>query len=132
MPVRVERLANEPILIATLSGNIVVADFIELYHRSSHWIGQETGTFHRITDTREATSTFPEILKAIQVSAQEVPASSMDGQIQVTFVGTNTWINFARDVFAQRGINMSAFPDMESALESVRIRIAAEHREAGV
>lgn len=132
MPVRVERLPDEPILIATFTGLLTVPDFIELYHLSSALIGTEAGKFHRITDTREATSTFPEILKAIQAAAQELPSSSMDGQIEVTFVGTSTWVSFARDVFLSRGINMSAFAEMEMALESVRIRVASERRNSNV
>jgi len=43
--------------------------------------------FHRISDLRDATSTFGDILKAIQKAAQELPASLMDPRIQVTFVG---------------------------------------------
>jgi len=128
MPVRVKRLPNEPILIATLSGLVTEQDFFELYHISSSLIGMDGGTFHRISDLREATSTFGDILRAIQKAAQEMPASLMDPQIQVTFVGENTWINLARDFFLKRGINLPVFLDMENALESVRIRIAAEQR----
>ena len=132
MPVRVERLPNEPILIATLSGLVTEDDFIELYHLSSALIGTEGGVFHRISDLRHATSTFSDVLRAIQKAAQELPASLMDPQIQVTFVGENTWIIFARDFFLQRGINLPVFPDLESALESVRIRIVSEYPNAGV
>ncbi|MEO8394349.1 MAG: hypothetical protein ABI700_15260 [Chloroflexota bacterium] len=132
MPVRVERLPNEPILIATLSGLVTEQDFFELYHLSSALIGMDGGAFYRISDLRAATSTFGDILKAIQKAAQEMPASLMDPQIQVTFVGENTWINLARDFFLKRGINLPVFLDMENALESVRIRIASEQRNAGV
>jgi len=132
MPVHVERLPNEPILIATLSGLITEHDFFELYHLSSALIGTEPGMFHRISDLRDATSTFGDILKAIQKAAQEMPASLMDPQIQVTFVGENTWINLARDFFLKRGINLPVFLEMESALESVRIRIASEQKNSGV
>jgi hypothetical protein len=131
MPVRVERLPNEPILIATLSGLVTEQDFFDLYHLSSPLIGIDGGAFHRISDLRDATSTFGDVLKAIQKAAQEMPASLMDPQIQVTFVGVNAWIVFARDFFLQRGINLPVFPDVESALESVRIRIASEQRNAG-
>src|SRR5450432_2958306 len=124
MPVTVERLPNEPILIATLSGNITGKDFKELYHLSTALIGTEPGMFYRISDVREAVSTFPEMLMAIQVAAQELPSSMTDERIHVTLVGTSTWINFARGVFAKRGITVTVFEEISTALESISWQIA--------
>src|SRR5690349_4364671 len=123
MPVTVQRLPDEPILVATLVGDITIDDVMAMYQQSSALIACEEGVFHRIVDTREATSSFPEMLKVLQRATQEMPAATSSDQIKVTFVGTTTWIEFVRNAFAARGIQMGAFRDMDIALESVRIQI---------
>ncbi len=132
MPIIVKRLPNEPILIATFTGYITIDDIKEMYHASAALIGDETRVIHRISDTRAATTNFLEMIKIVQTATQDTTFSSMDQHIQVTYVGTSTWINFARDIFAKRGVPMAAFEDIESALESVRFRIAAETGQAPV
>ena len=128
MPVTVHRLPDERILVATLSGDITIEDVMIMYEQSSAVIAGEEGVFHRITDTRKATSSFPEMLKVLQRATQEMPAATSSGQIKVTFVGTTTWIEFVRNAFAARGIQMGAFRDMEIALESVRIQLKQDNR----
>jgi hypothetical protein len=124
MPVTVERLPNEPILIATLTGYVSIEDIREVYCRTARLIGDDPGVFYRITDAREATSEFTEMLKAIQVAAQGIPFATSGPRIVTTMVGTNEWITFYRNALLNRGVNVAGFVDMETALESVRIRIA--------
>lgn len=126
MPASVKRLPGERILIATMTGEVSIDDILGMYEESNKLIGEETGVFHRITDVRQATTSFPEMLKAIQRSTQEMPAASASRQIRVTFVGSSTWVDFIRNAFLARGIEMAAFQDMETALQSVRLRIASE------
>ncbi len=123
MPVTVERLSNEPILVATLTGYVTVDDIREIYLQSKPLIGDASGTFYRITDVREANSNFLEMAKAIQLARQSGAASTSDNQIRVTFVGTTTWIEFARNAMVNTGTATAAFEDMETALESVRLLI---------
>ena len=127
MPVTVQRLPAEPILVATLVGDITIEDVMDMYQQSSTLIAGEEGVFYRIVDTREATSSFPEMLKVLQRATQEMPAATSSSQIRVTFVGTTTWIEFVRNAFAARGIQMGAFRDMDIALESVRIQLKQEN-----
>jgi hypothetical protein len=130
MPVSVQRLPGERILIATLTGEITIEDVMYMYQQSSTLIAGEEGVFHRITDTRKAKSSFPEMLKVLQRATQEMPAATSSGQVKVTFVGTTTWIDFIRNAFATRGIQMGAFRDMELALQAVRIQLNQENRVA--
>jgi hypothetical protein len=129
MPITLERLPNEPILVATYTGHITLEDIRGLYRATAELIGDEPGTFHRISDTRGATSDFMEMLKTVQTVTQEMAGSSLDQRIQVTFVGTTSWIRFLREAFAKRGVLTSAFEDLESALESVRYRVVTETSE---
>lgn len=126
MPIIVERLADEPILIAVYTGHITFEEVLDMYHTSADLIGDDPRVFYRISDTRGATSDFASMLKLVQAANQATAGSSIDSRIQVTYVGTTTWIKFLRDTFAKRGVLMPAFEDMETALESVRYRIKTE------
>lgn len=123
MPVEVIRLPDEPIIIATLSGSVTVEDIKQLYIRSNELIEEKDQTIFRITDVRNATTTFPEMIKSIQMAVQELPASSRDPRVRITFVGESTWVTFARDTFAKQGIKTAAFTDMEEALDSIRLQV---------
>jgi anaerobic glycerol-3-phosphate dehydrogenase len=124
MPVSVKRLPDEPILIASLSGTITVDDIKSMYRQSSALMTPADDHIYRITDVRQATSTFAEMLKAIQESTQEMPGSAADSHVSVTFVGESTWVKYARDAFSRQGISMATFTDMESALDSIRAQTA--------
>lgn len=130
MPITVIRLPNEPILLATYVGHITADDVVGMYRDCAALIAGESGDFHRVSDTRAATSDFMEMLKVVQTATQEAAASSTDTRIHVTYVGTTSWINFTREVFAKRGVLTAAFEDLETALESVRIRIANQKKAA--
>ncbi len=130
MPIVVERLADEPILIAVYTGHITFEEVVDMYRTSAELIGTDPRMFYRISDTRGATSDFAAMLKLVQAANQATAGSSIDSRIQVTYVGTTTWIKFLRDTFAKRGVLMPAFLDLETALESVRYRIKTESEAA--
>ncbi len=129
MPIIVERLATEPILIAVYTGHITIEEVLDMYRTSSELIADDPRVFHRISDTRGANTDFAAMLKLVQAANQANAGSSTDGRIQVTYVGTTSWIKFLRDTFAKRGVLMPAFEDLETALESVRYRIKTENQE---
>lgn len=126
MPIIVERLADEPILIAVYTDHITVEEVLDMYRTSAELIGDDARVFHRISDVRGATTDFAAMLKLVQAANQANAGSSTDSHIQVTYVGTTMWIKFLRDTFAKRGVLMPAFEDLETALESVRYRIKTE------
>ncbi len=130
MPIKLERLPGEPILIATFIDYISIDEIKSMYGSLADLLAKEPGTFYRITDIRNAQTDFMEMAKIVQAATQELAASAMDQRIQVTYVGSSAWINFARDVFGKRGVAMAAFEDMETALQSVQIRIAAEKAQS--
>ena len=129
MPIVVERLANEPILIAVYTDHITIEEILDMYRTSAELIGDDPRVFHRISDTRGANTDFTSMLKLVQAANQANAGSSTDSRLQVTYVGTTNWIKFLRDTFAKRGVLMPAFEDLETALESVRYRIKTENQE---
>ena len=131
MPVSVIRLENQPILIGTLSGAVTVNDIVELFRVSAELMGDSDETIYRITDVRTATSNFIEMLGAIKAAQVGGPGSTTDPRIKATFVGTSTWVTFARNALKNPqfgGISLAAFPSMDDALTSIRIQIDAENR----
>ncbi len=129
MPVSVQRLPDEPIIVATLVGEITLEDVKEVYKTTHELIGDEPGIFHRITDTTQATSNFMDMLQMIQVATQSMPSSTQAANIRVTFVGTTHWINFLRNAFQKRGVTMGAFEEMDDALAAVRLQIESPLEE---
>ena len=131
MPVTVVKVENEPILIATFSGAVTADDMREMFSQSAAIMGDAQHTFYRITDAYNATSNFVEMLGAVQAASKGQAGSTTDPRIRTTFVGSSTWITFARNALQSPkfgGLNLAAFDSMEEALSSVHIQISNERR----
>jgi len=130
MPITVERLPDEPILIAVFSGDTTIKEIRDMYHESAALMGNEHSIFYRISDLRTSTSMadFGSMVKMISAAAVELSVSTAEDRIEVTLIGKSGWISLGRDFFARRGMTLSVFEDMETALESVRFRIANEKK----
>ena len=131
MPVTVTRFEGESIILATFSGNVTASDMSEMFRLSAELIGEGEKKVHRITDARTATSNFVEMLTSIKEASTGQPGSTTDPRIQATFVGTSTWISFARNALMNPkfgGLKLAAFETIEDALSSIRIQISAEER----
>jgi len=131
MPVSVRKLEDEPILIATLTGDVTAKDMRAMFNLSADIMGDAEHTFYRITDVRTGTSNFVEMLTAVREASTGQPGSTTDPRIKTTFVGTSTWISFARNALKNPqfgGIQLAAFDNMDDALDSVHIQIANEKR----
>lgn len=127
MPVTVERLEDEPILIATFSGEVHVDDMVEMFKLSADLMGDDDTQFYRITDARDATSNFMEMFASIKEASTGQPGSTTDARIKASFVGTSTWISFARNALMNPkfgGLKLAAFETVDDALENIRMQIA--------
>lgn len=125
MPVTVRRMENEPILIATFSGNVTAQDMVEMFRLSDALIEADEKQIYRITDVQTATSNFIEMLGAIKSASTGQPGSTTDPRIKAIFVGTSTWINFARNALKSPnfgGLQLAAFATIEDALESIKFQ----------
>jgi hypothetical protein len=126
MPITVSRLENQPILIATFSGVITVQDMAGMYEDSNALIGENETRVYRVSDVRTATSNFAEMFGVIKLASKGQAGSTSDSRIQVYFVGTSTWINFARSTLKSPlygGLQIAAFDTMEAALEAIHTQI---------
>jgi len=127
MPVTVYKLDNEPIIHATFSGEIVVGDLLEMYHRSAAIMGTSREIFHRISDFRHADSDMMNVLTLIRtVSADDEPGSTRDPRIKGVMLGSNKWVRIGQATLNQMGLGsmIPLFEKLGEALDYVRVQIA--------
>lgn len=130
MPVAVIRHEELPLIIATLTGDVVTDDIIDVFKQSAALLKPQDEVVYRITHILDAQSTFPEMLKAIQEATLNQDASTADKRIRPIFVGTSSWITFARNAFNKRGIQIPAFDSMKTAIEYVQIELQKQDIDA--
>lgn len=126
MPVTINQLENKPIIIAAFEGVVTVDDVIQTFQESAEIMGDDQQSYHRITDVRNATSNFIEMLGVIKEASSGQPGSTTDPRIKTTFVGTTTWIAFFRNALKSPqfgGKSMAAFESMDDALASIQVQL---------
>jgi hypothetical protein len=119
----VHRLPGEAIVIATLRGNVDVATMQAVFQQTHECIGADEQIF-RITDVREADSTFAEIMAIIQSISKATPGSTTDPRIRAVFVGNNHWVQMVRTAMHLKqfgAINIPMFLTIEDAIDYIHL-----------
>lgn len=132
MTVSVERLQEEPIIVATFTGEILVEEVREMYQKSAALAEDIEGKVYRITDIREATADFPKMLEVVGFASKGEPGTTSDKRFFPMFVGTNELARLFTKAMEQRefgGVKMPFFVSMQDALTFVRneMRGVEEH-----
>lgn len=123
MPATVQRLAGEPIVVATLSGYITVGDILTVYEETARLTEDVIGNIYRITNVLQADSSFGEIMSIIREASRGGRGSTTDPNITAIFVGTSHWLDFARQALSQPqfgGLHLAMFTELSDALEHAR------------
>lgn len=122
MPVTVERLDDQPIILATFTGEIDVEMVKTMFQRSAE-IQSEIGTpIYRITDVREIETSLMNLLSIVREASQNVPGSPLDPNITGMFVGTNKWVRLFQNTLDEQeygSISIPAFSSMDDALAHI-------------
>jgi hypothetical protein len=122
MPVTVERLDDQPIILATFTGEIDVEMVKTMFQRSAE-IQTEIGTpVYRITDVRAIETSLMNLLSIVREASQDVPGSPLDPHITGMFVGTNKWVRLFQSALDEEeygSISIPAFVSMEDALAHI-------------
>lgn len=127
MPGSVERLANEPILIARYTGQVVVGDVRHVFERSAELIEPDETVIFRITDMLHSTTDFSEVLKMARELGSGVPGSTGDKRIHPAIVGSGKWAKLFADTIQQKqygGFHIPLFKDMDDALAYARLELS--------
>lgn len=129
MSFTLELLPNEPILIATGTGLLTVQDFAELFEQSRKLLAGQEGPFYRISDFREASSSFMDLIRMSQMASKGTEGSTTDPRIKAILVGTNQWVSLARTIFEQPQYSAMRLPTLENvedALTYARAQFSAQ------
>lgn len=135
MPASVTRPSeNEAVVIATLTGHVTLEDMTEVYAQTLDLMRPGEAFIYRITDARQADSNFADMLK-ILMAVKDAPGSSADPRIEVVFVGTNAWVQMAREFLMRKEYGGSAMPiyfDMDEAYHYIEIHRQNRNRQMEV
>ncbi len=122
-----ELLPDEPILIATGKGVLTVQNFAEMFEESAKLLQGVEKTTYRISDFREASSSFMDLIRMSQLASKGGAGTTTDPRIKAILVGTNQWVSLARTIFEQPQYSAMRLPTLETlddALSYVRKQIA--------
>jgi hypothetical protein len=131
MPIKVEVLPNEPIIVLHYLEFISAQEFKGMYEETapivSDMIAKGLGKkVYRIGNSTGLKSDFMEVMKAAQMAASQVPGATGDPRIISIMVGTEVWGRLFINMISQPqfgGIKMPFFKTMEEALEYCRLEI---------
>jgi hypothetical protein len=127
MPVTVERLPEQPIIVAKFSGHIIADDVREVFTRSLTMITPEDKLIYRVSSLEEADSSFVDAFQSVQAGATEQPGTTKDSRFRVILVGRSRWTQMFVQFMAQKqfgGVVIPCFPTMDKALEYIEAEIA--------
>lgn len=125
MSVTLRRIPDEPILIATIKGEVNRKSTLKVYELTEPYLDRIEGTIYRITDVSEVTTSFADMLWVVHNASKAGAASSSDPRIRVTLVGTTAWTIFFRDVLErQSNVQIAVFDSIDDALAAIRQEIA--------
>jgi hypothetical protein len=129
MAVTVERLPDEPIILAHVSGHMSMDDAKTIFARSAELMQAMSGHIFRITDVREMDTDFGEVLEMLREASQGGPGSTSDPNLSVVMVGGHALTKFFADAMSQKqfgGVAVPVFTEMDDALTYVRYKLRAE------
>lgn len=127
MPVTVYRLPDEPILVATFTGEVNGDVIVEMYRRSVPLLTDKDTLVYRIADFRQATSNVLAVLSVLKAVIIGGPGSTRDPRIKPVLLGDNQWVRVGRDTLKHEsfgGMELPVFDKMGAALQYIRVQIA--------
>jgi hypothetical protein len=130
MPVKVQRLPGEAIVIATCSGVLDVPALKDMFAQTAALMDASDSLIYRIADYYGVTSPFADLLASAQKASQDgAPASTTDPRIKPTFVGSDEWQTQARAAFGQNPfgtVQIPIFGRVDDAIAHARQELAKE------
>jgi hypothetical protein len=122
MPVTVERLTGQPIIVLHYEGFLDLDTVKSAFIQSAGFAAEIEGTIYRIADVRNADSNFVEIVKIVKASRANVQGNATDTKFQVIFVGQNQLIHLYTDALKQLGAApIPIFHTMEDAMQFIEL-----------
>lgn len=127
MTLTVERLPDEPIIIATISGEVHEDTIIEMWRQSLE-LAKAHGDLHfyRVTNIQAITTTFRDFIHIVRRASMGIPGSSSDPNVTVVMVTHNHWAkSFVGAVEEEQfgALHIPVYEDMQRAMLHIRREI---------
>jgi hypothetical protein len=130
MPVKVERLPGEAIVIATCSGVLDVPTLQDMFAQTAALMNDNDRLVYRVADYYGVTSSFADLLANAQKASQSgAPASTTDPSIMPMFVGSDEWQAQARVAFGKNPfgtVQIPIFGRVDDAVAYARQQLVKE------
>jgi hypothetical protein len=123
MPVTVEKLPDEPIILVTAVGEVNAEIMRDAYKQIAAICETIEGPIYRITDVRKQVTTFAKMMQIVQKAATGEAGTTTDPRIRSVFVGRDYFTLVGRDMYNNPkygGQYMPVFDTIEAALEAIR------------
>lgn len=122
MSIKVFRIPDEAIIIATFTGPVTVHQIREMYAASTGLIApDEQGLVYRITDFRSISSTPAEALNIYHTANSDMPGSTVDPRIRAILLGDNKWTRLASEMmWDAQALDLPIFETLHDALTHIR------------
>jgi hypothetical protein len=123
MGITVERIPGEPILVATLSGDVTADHVRSMFERSAKLAEQIEGRVYRITDLSAIKTKFSDLVEALAQASKGQPGSSSDPRFCAVIVGDNQWSRMYSEGLKQEQYgkyNIPLVSSLEDAMDYIR------------
>lgn len=123
MSVRVYRVPDEPIIIATFQ-NVVTSELMQQMYTASDALLPQTmpHPFYRITDFRTVHTTPAEVMRIFRAARMDIPGSTTDPRLRPILLGDNRWTRMAIEMMWQaEGMELPVFENLRDALMHINI-----------
>lgn len=121
MPVEIEMVTEDPIMVVTVYGNFNVEDAREISRFTAQVLAEHEGTIYRIHDIRAADMTFPGIMAIIKEARKRETGSSLDKRVQMLIVGRSGMFDIARAAYTRAGKNVPVFSSVQTAIQGIQV-----------
>ena len=122
MPVKIDPVPEEPIIVVTFEGHIDVETVRNMFIETAAIFAKFEGNVYRIADIRTADTDFVDIVKMIKAIRDGLPASSIDPRVHGIFVGQKQFARTYADFIKQMGgTPIPIFAEMEDAMQFIKL-----------
>lgn len=127
MPVSVEKLAGEPIIVVTIKGHLDAEMMRAIYAEVAELSQGIAPPVYHITDVREMDVTLADMVEILKEASRGVAGSATDSRVANVFVGRSPMSRFAADMLRLRrfgGVSTVLLSTLDDALAYVRLKTA--------
>ena len=110
MPITIEMLPNEPIIIARLQGRITAEDAADYVRMCVDLVANNSANYFRIHEVTDAEIAISDMLPISTYMGANLPASLRDSRFQEIFVGNSQTSRMYADILCKQALDGAQLP----------------------